>query len=94
MHEMTPKSLKMDAHSESRQGVLAAASVNFAAVKYILTTMKTKFTVARILRIKGSAEQPEPTRCSEISLTTAKTCCPNLLEHEILGYKKGCNNHF
>ena len=66
----------MDAHSESRQRVLATASVNPAAAKYILAATKTKFAVARILRIKGSAEQPEsthysenPSRCNETALS-------------------------
>ena len=57
MHKMMPKSL-MDAYSESRQGVLAV-------VKYILATAKTKFVAARIFIIKGPAEQPKPTCCSE-----------------------------
>ena len=63
------KPQRMDAYSESRKSVLATASVKLAAAKYILTAAKTKFTVtktkftaARILRIKGLAEQPEPTR--------------------------------
>ena len=72
----------MDAHSESRQGVLT------------LTTAKTKFVAVRIFIIKGPAEQPEPTTTVKIPLAEAKTCCPDLLEHETLGYKKGRNNYF
>ena len=55
----------MDAHSESRQEILVAASVNLTTVKYILVAAKAKLTVARNLIIKGLAEQPELTRCSE-----------------------------
>ena len=55
----------MDVYSESRQKVLATTSVNLAAVKYMLTATKTKFAVARDLRIKRIDEQPEPTRCSK-----------------------------
>ena len=48
----------MDADSETRQGVLAAASANLTAVNYTLV-------VVRNLRIKRTAEQPEPTPYSE-----------------------------
>ena len=56
------KASKIDAHSESRKGVITAASVILATEKYVLA-------VARILRIKGPVEQPEPTRCSENTLS-------------------------
>ena len=59
------KPQRMDAYSESRQIVLAVASVKLAAAKYILTTAKPKFAAARIFRIKGPAIQPKPTGCSE-----------------------------
>ena len=55
----------MDAHSESRQEILAGASVNLTTVKYILVAAKAKLAVARSLIIKGLAEQPELTRYSE-----------------------------
>ena len=48
----------MDAYSESQQRVLVA-------VKYILATTNAKFAAARILIIKGLAEQPEPTHYNE-----------------------------
>ena len=48
----------MDLDSKSKQGVLATVSANLA-------TAKAKLAVAKNLRIKGQAEQPEPTRYSE-----------------------------
>ena len=60
----------MNAHNESRQGVLAAVRANIIAVKYILAATKAKFTAARILRIKG--------QLSNLSLLTAMSdpfCC-------------------
>ena len=59
------KTSKMDAHSESRQRVFAAASVKFTAAKYILAAARTKFVAARIFRIKGLGVQPKTTRCTE-----------------------------
>ena len=55
----------MDAYNESRQRVFVAANVKFIAMKYILAAAKTKSAIAKIFRIKGPVEQPEPTRCSE-----------------------------
>ena len=51
----------MDADSESRQGVLGAVSANIATTNYMLTAAKDKLTKVRNLRIKGQAEQLEPT---------------------------------
>ena len=71
----------MDAYSESRQRVFTAASVKFAAAKYILATARTKFAAAstkfaaaRIFRIKGTGVQPEITRCSK----NASLCSENM----------------
>ena len=64
-HNDTEKPQKMDANSESRQGVLAAVSANLAAMNFTLATAKAKLATARDLRIKRQAEQPEPTRHSE-----------------------------
>ena len=52
----------MDADSESRQGVLAAASANLTVVNYTLIAVKAKLTAVRNLRIKKTAEQLKPTR--------------------------------
>ena len=49
---------KMDAHNESRQRV-------FATAKYILAAANAKFVAARVFRIKGLAEQPEPIHCNK-----------------------------
>ena len=57
LQEKKLKRLKMDAVSESRQRVLAAASANLPVVNYT-------FTAARNFRIKGKVEQPD-FRCSE-----------------------------
>ena len=58
----------MDTASELRQRVLTV-SANPVAVNYILAAMKAKLTVARNLRIKGQAKQPDSTRCSENALS-------------------------
>ena len=63
-------------------------------MKYILVAVKTKFVAVRILRIKGPAEQPEPTRYSENLSRCSKTRYPDLLEHKTPGYKRGRNSHF
>ena len=55
----------MDVVSESRQGVLAAASANLTVANYTLAVAKAKLTAARNLMIKGKVEQPEPTGCNE-----------------------------
>ena len=71
----------MDVDSESRQGVLTAA--------------KAKLVALRNLRIKGQAEQPEPTRFSEKSIfTVAKLRDPDPLECETIRYKRRSSNHF
>ena len=59
----------MDAVSESRQGVLIAASENLATANFTLIAMKAKLTAAKNLRIKGQVEQAEPIRCSENSFS-------------------------
>ena len=81
----------MDADSESRQGVLVAASANLAATNYTLAATKAKLATARNLRIKGQAKQPEPTRCTK---NVANLRRPDLLEHETLGYERGSSSHF
>ena len=55
----------MDVYSEARQKVFAAASVQFAAVKYDLTAVSTKFVATKVSRSRGPGVQPENTRCSE-----------------------------
>ena len=65
VHKKKLKSLKIEAVSESRQGVLAPVSANLIATNYTFTTAKAKLATARNLRIKGKVEQPEPTRCSK-----------------------------
>ena len=55
----------MDAYSEARQRVFAAASVKFAAAKYDLATTSTKFAAVRVSRFKVAGVQPESTRCSK-----------------------------
>ena len=84
----------MDAYNESRLRIFAAASVKFAVVKYILAAARTKFGAARIFRIKGSGVQPESTSCSKNISRCSETCCPDMLEHKTLGYKRGPSSHF
>ena len=84
----------MDAYSESRQSVLTAVSVKLVPAKYILTIAKTKFTIARILKSKDQLSNPSLLLTTKISLTVVKTRCPDPLEHETLGYKKGRNGYF
>ena len=55
----------MDAYSEARQKVFAAASVKFTAAKYDLTAASTKFVAVKVFRSRGPGGQPEKTRCSE-----------------------------
>ena len=69
MCESMPKSLKMDAYSEARQRVFAAASVKFVAVKYNLAAASTKFASASVSRFKVVVVQPESTRYSEDTLS-------------------------
>ena len=46
-----PKSLKMDAYSEARQKV-------FAAAKYDLIAASTKFAAVKVFRSRGPGGQP------------------------------------
>ena len=55
----------MDAYSEARQRVFAAASLIFATVKYDLAAASTKFAAARVSRFKVAVVQPESTCYSE-----------------------------
>ena len=52
VHKKKLKSLKMDAVSESRQGVLAIASANLATLNYTLAATKAKLAATRNLRNK------------------------------------------
>ena len=87
----------MDAYSESRQRVFATASVKFATAKYILAAVRTKSTAvrtksaaARIFRFKGLGVQLESNlrvlATARIPLTSAKTCCLDMLEHDTVRY--------
>ena len=57
MCESMPKNLKMDAYSEARQRVFTAASLIFAAAKYDLAAVSTKFTAVRVSRFKAEVVQ-------------------------------------
>ena len=50
---------------ESRQGVLATPNANLIVANYTLAVEKAKLAASRNIRIKGQAEQPEPTHCSK-----------------------------
>ena len=61
----------MDAYSEARQKVFAAASVKLAAAKHDLAAASTKFAVVKVSRSKGPGVQPENDRDSE----NKSRCC-------------------
>ena len=65
VRETTPKSLK-NGCIQGREYSLERVKISLQQrPNFTLAVAKTKFAAVRILRIKGPAEQPEPTRCSE-----------------------------